>query len=1253
MKTKRKLLSLLLALCLALIIVPVSTFAAEEPSFGGGTGTQEDPWLITSQGDLIALAEFLNSGKAEEFDAGNNDIGNCHGYYFKQTADIDLTGVAWEPIGYSGSYYFAGNYDGYGHSITNAVSTGKVDPDGYATAGIFGWVAFGSVKNLHVKNANFVATGQNEYSYVGGIAGVCYGSSIKNCSVVDSSLESKRNNNNNCAGSIVGYSTGGTFERCAAENNQVRTMAYGGGFVGEVDDGYNVGNSTFTNCYVAKCTVISETDDSQGTSFSGGFSGEITDSTLTIQNCYVYQTLLSTVGNAVPQGTGVFAGNLWGDDSTIADTNCFFGACGTAEKAGAATEKQDEDFTNGTVAGSLGDAFAQARNYPRFKDSPADYSDVDTAIAKANNLNSDNYNDFSGVVAAVNAVVRDKNITEQSEVDAMAKAIEDAINALVYKDADYAKVDEAIAKVNALNKDNYKDFSGVVAAVNAVVRDKNVTEQSEVDAMAKAIEDAINALVYKDADYTKVDEAIAKVNALKKDNYKDFSGVEAAVNAVKRDKNVTEQSEVDAMAKAIEDAITALVYKDADYAEVDAAIAKVNALKKDNYKDFSGVEAAVKAVVRGKNITEQSEVDKMAKAIEKAIDALQYKGADYTKVDAAIAKANALNKDNYKDFSGVEAAVKAVVRGKNITEQSEVDKMAKAIEKAIDALQYKGADYTKVDAAIAKANALNKDNYKDFSGVEAAVKAVVRGKNITEQSEVDAMAKAIEAAITALVYKDADYTKVDAAIAKANALNKDNYKDFSGVEAAVKAVVRGKNITEQSEVDAMAKAIEAAITALVYKDADYTKVDAAIAKANAVNKDNYKDFSAVEAAVNAIVRDKNITEQSEVDAMAKAIDDATTALVYQDADYTKVDAAIAKANALNKDNYQDFSGVDDAVKAVVRGKDITKQTEVDAMAKAIDDAISVLQYKDADYTKVDAVIAKTPEPSNASGNNNNTGTNGESAAGTEDSSKNIDSQNNSDTENKPYIKDDSGKKGWDVISLQLDEAESGETVTVAMNGTTVVPKNIFDSIKGEDVTLVLDMGNGLSWKINGQDITEPSGDIDFGVTVGADAGKSIPVDVINSVTGERYSMNLSLAYDGELGFTAILTINMDSKNAGLYANLFYYNEQTGKLEFVSAGQIDADGEVELKFTHASDYTIVIDVAVMDGGNKDSINTAKDNWNAEDNTTIPVSNADNAKSDAWNPAIIIIIVICILLIVSGAVIFISAKKGHAKPKKGQR
>ena len=237
---------------------------------------------------------------------------------------------------------------------------------------------------------------------------------------------------------------------------------------------------------------------------------------------------------------------------------------------------------------------------------------------------------------------------------------------------------------------------------------------------------------------------------------------------------------------------------------------------------------------------------------------------------------------------------------------------------------------------------------------------------------------------------------------------------------------------------------------------------------------------------------------------------------------------------------------------------------------------------------------------------------------------------------KPYIKDDSGKEGWDVIKPQLEEAKAGDTVTVAMNGTTVVPKDVIDSIKGKDTTLVLDMGNGLSWKIYGKDITDAAGDIDFDVTAGADAGKSIPVDVINNVTGERYSINLTLAYDGEFGFTATLTVNMESKNAGLYANLFYYNEQTGELEFISAGQIDPDGNVELVFTHASDYTIVVDTRIM------SDNGQADNKADE---TIPASKTDDSTSKyTWNNTIIIIIGICIMLIVIGAIFYVRKKSG---------
>ena len=255
--------------------------------------------------------------------------------------------------------------------------------------------------------------------------------------------------------------------------------------------------------------------------------------------------------------------------------------------------------------------------------------------------------------------------------------------------ANYSAVNKATARANALNKDDYSDFSAVENAINSVVYDKTYKEQTTVNAYADAIENAINSLTLRSADYTEVNDAISRANELDENLYKDFTAVENAVNAVDRTKNFKEQTEVDDMARAINDAIAALEYKDADYTETDKAIAKANALNPDDYKDFSDVDAAVNAVVRGKNITEQAEVDLMAENINNAVAALEYKDADYTETDKALAKANALNPDDYKDFSDVEAAVNAVVRGKNITEQAEVDLMAENINNAVAALEKK------------------------------------------------------------------------------------------------------------------------------------------------------------------------------------------------------------------------------------------------------------------------------------------------------------------------------------------------------------------------------------------------------------------------------------------------------------------------------------------------------------------------------------------------------------------------------------
>ena len=130
--------------------------------------------------------------------------------------------------------------------------------------------------------------------------------------------------------------------------------------------------------------------------------------------------------------------------------------------------------------------------------------------------------------------------------------------------ADYTTVNEAVDKANALNKDDYVDFSAVKNAIDAVKYDKDYTGQETVEGYAKAIENAIKALKLRSADYTAVDAALAKVKALNGDLYKNFSDVMAAVNAVDRDKSFKEQADVDAMAKAIEDALAALELKPVD-----------------------------------------------------------------------------------------------------------------------------------------------------------------------------------------------------------------------------------------------------------------------------------------------------------------------------------------------------------------------------------------------------------------------------------------------------------------------------------------------------------------------------------------------------------------------------------------------------------------------------------------------------------------------------------------------------------------
>ena len=173
----------------------------------------------------------------------------------------------------------------------------------------------------------------------------------------------------------------------------------------------------------------------------------------------------------------------------------------------------------------------------------------------------------------------------------------------------------------------------------------------------------------------------------------------------------------------------------------------------------------------------------------------------------------------------------------------------------------------------------------------------------------------------------------------------------------------------------------------------------------------------------------------------------------------------------------------------------------------------------------------------------------------------------------PYIPP--SKPNWTSVARKLANAQPGDTVTVKMNGETEVPGEVWETIAGRDVTVVLDMGGDVSWTVDGNDVPTAThfADMDFGVdrnTTGID------VDVINAITGEVSSVQITLAHDGAFGFTLTLTAPLGRENAGYWANLYHYDEDAKTLNYETSAQVASDGTASLRMTHASQYAIIID-----------------------------------------------------------------------------
>ena len=156
---------------------------------------------------------------------------------------------------------------------------------------------------------------------------------------------------------------------------------------------------------------------------------------------------------------------------------------------------------------------------------------------------------------------------------------------------------------------------------------------------------------------------------------------------------------------------------------------------------------------------------------------------------------------------------------------------------------------------------------------------------------------------------------------------------------------------------------------------------------------------------------------------------------------------------------------------------------------------------------------------------------------------------------------------------------------------------MFEELAGRDVTLEITVPGGVTWTVNGQDIPEnvKLSDLDLGVTLDA---STIPVSVINTITGEVDTIQISLKHDGEFGFTMTLSAPLGKTNAGYWANLYYYNTRTRALEFQAADKIASDGTAEFPFDHASDYAIIIDTESHEPVELPFTDVPEDAWYAD-------------------------------------------------------
>ena len=565
---KKRIVSAVMALILCLTLLPTAALAADgawdgsiATAFAGGTGTESDPYQIANGAELAYLASSVNSGETY---TGKN---------FVLTANIDLNGLPWTPIGNSfsdalleGSNYriFAGNFDGNGYTISNVSIGSETAPLEADVFGLFGATA-GKISNLNLDTVSIhgiakIASIGAVIGFAGGLVGYS-GGYIENCHVTGLTMDMSAPSNVYAAAYCVGGLVGVLDEtqlinECSVSGSITEKAGKGsiGGLIGELGKAAKI-------TYSRSDVTVNVKADSRGGANVGGFIGKgngKTDAERIIRNCYATGNV---TGGAY---TGGFAGGLWG----LNIKNCY--ASGNVSQAAAAMASfVGTDASDPNYYGSITSCFAIGSVTGS---SPFRYAFAMQDATKRSEITNCYFAEENSSIKNQNESAAAKP-QEEMKTEDFAAALNNGDNSNGWsfvngqvlcgaEPADYSAVDAALDKIPAdLTAYTDESIKTLSAAAEAVIRGKVIAKQAEVDAMAAAIERAISDLVFKPADYTAVDAAIAKANALNENDYIDFSAVKAALEAVVRGKNITEQFEVDAMAKAIEDAIAALVKK--------------------------------------------------------------------------------------------------------------------------------------------------------------------------------------------------------------------------------------------------------------------------------------------------------------------------------------------------------------------------------------------------------------------------------------------------------------------------------------------------------------------------------------------------------------------------------------------------------------------------------------------------------------------------------------------------------------------